>query len=78
MKILNLASKSVKAANTLPYTLQVIFEGLFGSDSTFKLKSATMSYLQWVFRMSDASTMNLMGPVLLSAVWSLLSPQGPT
>jgi proteasome component ECM29 len=40
----------VLAANQFPATLRVIFDCVYGEESTIRLKQAGMTFVHWVFR----------------------------
>jgi proteasome component ECM29 len=71
-KLMNYFSKSILAANFFPNTLQVIFEGIYGTDTTIKLKQAAMTFVQWVFRVSSDDQLKTMAPVILTGLLKLI------
>jgi proteasome component ECM29 len=80
-KIMQQLSRSTLAANNFPNTLQVIFESVYGKETTMKLKQLAMTFVQWVFRQSSDQQITAMGPVILSGLLKLLEtlktePQG--
>ncbi|KAH9275907.1 hypothetical protein BASA83_001713 [Batrachochytrium salamandrivorans] len=48
--------------------IQVSFDALYGHGTTPKLRTAGMSFVQWVARMADANKITLVAPVLLSGL----------
>lgn len=52
-KIVQLLCKSRTAANDLPRAIEVIFEGIFSTNSSPMLLNATMEFLSWCLRICD-------------------------
>ncbi|EGG17121.1 dynamin B [Cavenderia fasciculata] len=71
-KILIVFCKSVLAANNFPATLQIIFEAVYGTQSTVKVKNAAMSFVQWVFRHAQDKYIEQTGAVILSGLLKLI------
>eukprot|EP01113_Clastostelium_recurvatum_P027951 TRINITY_DN3387_c0_g1_i2.p1 TRINITY_DN3387_c0_g1~~TRINITY_DN3387_c0_g1_i2.p1 ORF type:complete len:1971 (+),score=451.33 TRINITY_DN3387_c0_g1_i2:78-5990(+) len=72
IKVLHYLSRSVLAANHFPATLQMVFQGIYGADSTPRLQQATMPYVQWVFRQAQEAQLVPLAPVLLSGLVRLV------
>lgn len=53
LRLMGLFCKSIKAANSFPFTLEVIFTSVAGDASTQRLKSAGMEFAVWVFKHAD-------------------------
>ncbi|XP_031477538.1 uncharacterized protein LOC116248548 isoform X3 [Nymphaea colorata] len=68
LRLLSIFCRSITAANTFPLTLQCIFNCIFGSDSTSKLKQLGMEFTVWVFKHAVFDQLKLMGPVILSGI----------
>ncbi|EFA86362.1 hypothetical protein PPL_00154 [Heterostelium album PN500] len=71
-KILHYFCKSLLAANSFPATLQIIFESVYGSSSTMRLKHSAMTFVQWVFRHAEDRYIQTFGPIILSGLLKLL------
>eukprot|EP01116_Phalansterium_solitarium_P003414 TRINITY_DN14234_c0_g1_i1.p1 TRINITY_DN14234_c0_g1~~TRINITY_DN14234_c0_g1_i1.p1 ORF type:complete len:681 (+),score=200.65 TRINITY_DN14234_c0_g1_i1:140-2182(+) len=71
-KLLGYLSRSITAANMFPNTLQVIFDCVYGDETTIRLKQAAMSFVQWVFRQAADSQLKAMSSVILSGLLKLL------
>eukprot|EP01117_Protostelium_nocturnum_P011614 TRINITY_DN4217_c0_g1_i1.p1 TRINITY_DN4217_c0_g1~~TRINITY_DN4217_c0_g1_i1.p1 ORF type:complete len:1816 (+),score=559.90 TRINITY_DN4217_c0_g1_i1:158-5605(+) len=71
-KLVNSLARSVEAANSFPSTIQVIFDCVYGKDTSVKLKSSAMTFIQWVFRQANDKQITAMGPVILSGLLKLL------
>ncbi|KYQ93632.1 hypothetical protein DLAC_05014 [Tieghemostelium lacteum] len=72
-KIFHYFCKSLLAANKFPLTLQIIFEGVYGHESTMKLKQSAMAFVQWVFRHAAQNHIQAMGSIILSGLLKLLN-----
>lgn len=77
-RILIHLQKSVKATNVFPSFLQVIFDCLYGQNTTKKLKQTGMGFAHWVCRMADQQALAPVAPVLLSGLLKLLTEEGPS
>jgi proteasome component ECM29 len=51
LRVLTYLLKSARATNEFPSMLQVTFDALYGDTTTSKLRSAGMSFVQWIARM---------------------------
>ncbi|GAM26844.1 hypothetical protein SAMD00019534_100190 [Acytostelium subglobosum LB1] len=71
-KILHYFCRSLLAANKFPDTLKIIFESVYGVETTMKLKQAAMSFVQWVFRHAEDNYIQKFGPIILSGLLKLL------
>jgi len=71
--LLNYFTRSVIAANYFPNSLQVIFDCVYGQDSTLKSKQAAMSFVHWVFRQASDDQLKMMAPIILSGLLKLLN-----
>ncbi|KAN0024802.1 hypothetical protein ACTFIV_009211 [Dictyostelium citrinum] len=71
-RILQYFCKSIVAANQFSLTLHVIFDSIYGSSTTMKLKQAAMIFVQWVFRHSSDQQLSTMGPVIFSGLLKLI------
>lgn len=60
--------RSIKAANTFPFTLQCIFGCIFGSGTTSRLKQLGMEFTVWVFKHAIIDQLKLMGPFILNGI----------
>jgi len=65
-------SRSVRAANSFPLTLQLIFECIYGSQSSTKLKQAGMQFAVWTLRNAREDVLAAMAGVLLSGLIKFL------
>ncbi|CAN6443404.1 unnamed protein product [Victoria cruziana] len=72
VRLLSNFCRSITAANTFPLTLQCIFNCIFGSGSTSKLKQLGMEFTVWVFKHAVLDQLKLMGPVILSGITKFL------
>ncbi|KAH9265590.1 hypothetical protein BASA84_001594 [Batrachochytrium salamandrivorans] len=66
--VIDFLMRSAKATNQFPQMIQVSFDALYGHGTTPKLRTAGMSFVQWVARMADANKITLVAPVLLSGL----------
>ncbi|KAN0039348.1 hypothetical protein ACTA71_001542 [Dictyostelium dimigraforme] len=71
-RILQYFCKSIVAANQFSLTLHVIFDSIYGSSTTMKLKQSAMIFVQWVFRHSSDQQLSTMGPVIFSGLLKLI------
>eukprot|EP01132_Coremiostelium_polycephalum_P004172 gene4172-5222_t len=71
-KILGCFNRSLLACNKFPATLQVIFESVYGSTSTLRLKQTAISFVQWVFRHASDVHIKSMGEIILTGLLKLL------
>ncbi|KAK5578672.1 hypothetical protein RB653_008345 [Dictyostelium firmibasis] len=71
-RILQYFCKSIPAANQFSLTLHVIFDSIYGSATTMKLKQSAMIFVQWVFRHSSDQQLSTMGPVIFSGLLKLI------
>ncbi|KAI8147438.1 proteasome stabiliser-domain-containing protein [Fennellomyces sp. T-0311] len=76
VRILNYLSKSIAAANMAAYMVQVVFDGIYGETSNLKLRRSTMSFLQWVARMSEAKNIAPIAPVMISGLLKYIDQTG--
>ncbi|PVZ99506.1 hypothetical protein BB558_004523 [Smittium angustum] len=70
--ILKHLSKSKSAANTFPDWLRIVFESLFGEESSESLKQGGATFLKWVCQESSIEQLTSSGPVLLQGLKKLL------
>eukprot|EP01133_Synstelium_polycarpum_P000192 gene192-230_t len=71
-KLLHYFCRSLLAANKFPATLHIIFEGVYGDTTTMKLKQASMTFVQWVFRHAHDRHIVAMGPIIMAGLLKLL------
>ncbi|KAJ3286443.1 hypothetical protein HDU79_006472 [Rhizoclosmatium sp. JEL0117] len=75
-KVLNVLSRSVKAANEFPAMLQVSFDALYGESTTSKLRNAGIAFIQWIARMGEPAKIKPVAPILLSGLLKLIDESG--
>ncbi|KAI8374250.1 proteasome stabiliser-domain-containing protein [Radiomyces spectabilis] len=68
LRILQYLNKSVAACNMVSHMIQVVFDGIYGERSTSKLRRASLSFLQWVARMSKESSIAPVAPIVVSGL----------
>jgi proteasome component ECM29 len=73
MKILEYLNRSTFATNNFPASLQLIFEALFGTESSSRMRQVAISFVQWVLRMADDKYIQMMAPILFSGLLKLLA-----
>jgi proteasome component ECM29 len=67
-KILSYLLRSSVAANSFPQCIQLVFDGLFGSVTSPKLRSLTLQFTHHVCRRAAEQTLTLMAPILLTGL----------
>ncbi|KAJ3409587.1 hypothetical protein HDV05_004331 [Chytridiales sp. JEL 0842] len=72
LKVLMFLLKSARATNEFPSMLQVTFDALYGEATTTKLRSAGMSFVQWIARMADGAKIKPVAPILLSGLLKVI------
>ncbi|KAI9332879.1 proteasome stabiliser-domain-containing protein [Zopfochytrium polystomum] len=75
VKVLQVLLKSAKAANSFPSMVQVSFDALYGEGTNARLRSAGMSFIQWIARMASPSVLRPIAPVLLSGLLKLIGEE---
>ncbi|KAJ2461146.1 proteasome component M29, partial [Coemansia sp. RSA 2322] len=73
LKLLGYLNRSATAAATFPQWLQVIFQSMFGDDTSNKLRRQGMQFLHWVIRMTPQEQISRAAPVLLQGVRKILT-----
>ncbi|KAJ3206273.1 hypothetical protein HDU67_008289 [Dinochytrium kinnereticum] len=68
LRAISYLSKSIRAANELNPMLQTAFDALYGNGTTTKLRSAGMSFVQWVARMGRSDRIKPVANVLLAGL----------
>nr|KJB35642.1 hypothetical protein B456_006G122400 [Gossypium raimondii] len=72
VKLMAVFCRSITAANSFPSTLQCIFDCIYGSTTTSRLKQLGMEFTVWVFKHSKLDQLKLMGPLILNGIVKLL------
>ncbi|KAH1090696.1 hypothetical protein J1N35_017953 [Gossypium stocksii] len=72
LKLMAVFCRSITAANSFPSTLQCIFDCIYGSTTTSRLKQLGMEFTVWVFKHSKLDQLKLMGPLILNEIVKLL------
>ncbi|GBG83689.1 hypothetical protein CBR_g37490 [Chara braunii] len=55
-RLMSVFTRSIAAANQFPATLHVVFDCVYGANTTIKLKQAGMEFAVWIFRQLRAFT----------------------
>ncbi|KAG0457672.1 hypothetical protein HPP92_022829 [Vanilla planifolia] len=72
VRLMSVFCRSIGAANAFPSALQCIFGCIYGMGTTSRLKQLGMEFTVWVFRHASMDRLNLIGPVILTAMLRLL------
>lgn len=72
LRVLNCLLHSVAAANNFPSTLQVMFDAIYGADTTTRLKQAGMEFAVWTFKHAKEQQLKPMAPIVLAALTKLV------
>jgi hypothetical protein len=72
IRIIAMLCRSLLAANSFPFNVQLIFDAFYGSESNMKLKQNCMPFVQWMFRMAQQSQLKTVGPIILNGLLKLL------
>ena len=67
-RIISTFVRSVAAANSYPRMLAVVFDGLFGADTTPRLKQLSMELVAWSFKHGSDSQLVPVAPVVLQGL----------
>ncbi|CAO3637178.1 unnamed protein product [Cunninghamella blakesleeana] len=68
IRILNYLGKSIIAANLVTQMTQVVFDGIYGTESNMKLRRSTMGFLQWSARMCSSENLAPVAPIIVSGM----------
>ncbi|CAK9863286.1 unnamed protein product, partial [Sphagnum jensenii] len=63
---------SVAAANAFPSTLQCVFDCIYGTGTTVRLKQAGMEFAVWIFKHASDEQLKPMAPIILASLIKLL------
>ncbi|KAI9024387.1 proteasome stabiliser-domain-containing protein [Phycomyces nitens] len=77
IRIIQYLRKSIVATNMIPLMIQVVFDGIYGEKSSIKLRSASMSFLQWIARMADPTKLSPIAPILISGLLKYIDQDEP-
>lgn len=70
-------TRSIVAANAFPSTLQCVFDCIYGTGTTMKLKHAGMEFAVWIFKHATDDQLKPMAQITLSGLVKLLDGQNP-
>ncbi|KAI8319962.1 ARM repeat-containing protein [Martensiomyces pterosporus] len=73
LKLVSYLNRSAKAAASFPQWLRVIFESLFGTGTSSKLRRHGMMFMQWVIRMAPQDQINRAAPILMQGIRKILA-----
>jgi proteasome component ECM29 len=71
-KILPFLLKSTLAANSFPASVQLVFESLFGTHTTPKLRSLALQFVHHICRRAAQQKVAVMAPVLLTGLYKIV------
>ncbi|RUP51830.1 hypothetical protein BC936DRAFT_145387 [Jimgerdemannia flammicorona] len=73
IRILNYLTRSKLATNLVAPMLQIVFDGLYGENTTPKLRQQTMAFVQWVAKMGDSTKLAAVAPVMISGLFKYIN-----
>jgi proteasome component ECM29 len=72
IKIISFLLKSSLAANSFPQCIQLVFDGLFGTVTSPKLRSLTLEFAHHICRKARDQKLAVMAPILLTGLYKIV------
>ncbi|KAJ1962449.1 proteasome component M29 [Dipsacomyces acuminosporus] len=73
LRLISYLNRSAKAASTFPQWIRVIFECLFGSSTSSKLRRQGVVFMQWAIKMAPQNQIDQAAPILLQGIKKILA-----
>ncbi|CAO3688639.1 unnamed protein product [Umbelopsis ramanniana] len=68
LRVIQYLTRSVLATNMAAQVVMVLFDGLYGENTSSKLQQSAMTFIQWVARMADPTKLAPTAPVIISGL----------
>jgi len=72
LQIMALLCKSVRATNTFPFSIKVIFDSSYGAEANRRSKEAAVRFIKWTFTNAEEAQLRVISPLIFSGLRKLI------